>query len=269
MKFGLRTILGEVVWAGRGLHSGSPVEVVARAGHDGIAFTLGDQRILATPENVTDTTRCTRLGPISTIEHLMSALAGLGITDLEVQVSGPEMPALDGAAAEYVRCLRPVIAEPFGEAEVDGPFARVFEKGDAHEIAIGAGDGFWQYDFVTGDRWPGHQSVAFALDAATYADQVAPARTFAFEEELEMVRKAGLGQGLDETTALVLGASDYVNAARFADEPARHKLLDLIGDLALAGVPVRALNVHALRSGHTANVAAAGRLAAHAKVIRL
>ena len=91
-----KTLQSDVVMEGLGLHSGIPVKVHIYPGDQGIAFRRGDERVLAKPENVTDTTRCTTLGPVSTIEHLMSAFAGLEITDAEVEVDAPELPGLDG-----------------------------------------------------------------------------------------------------------------------------------------------------------------------------
>jgi UDP-3-O-acyl-N-acetylglucosamine deacetylase len=255
-----QTLRDFAIFSGRGLHTGVPVTVKVHPGDQGIAFRLGSDRIPAEPNQVTDTTRCTRLGPVSTIEHLMSAFAALAITDAEVELDAPELPALDGASRVWFQGLQAAGSESLTPREIQLPFARTFHKEGAATVAIAQGDGKWKYIFDTGVRWPQHQE--FTFDAATddYESQIAPARTFAFEEELEFVRAAGLGQGLDETSALVLGAADYVNPPKFPDEPVRHKLLDLIGDLYLAGVPVSALNVVAERSGHTANVAAAAKL---------
>jgi UDP-3-O-acyl-N-acetylglucosamine deacetylase len=217
------------------------------------------------PENVTDTSRCTRLGEVSTVEHLMSALAGLGVTDAEVEVEGDELPAMDGCSLAFYQGVSAVGLSDLGEARVDGPFERVFHVDGDVKIAISSGNGHWRYEFECGERWP-HSQHFEVLSLNNYADEVAPARTFAFEEEMEMIRKAGLGKGLDETTAFVIGASGYINQTRFDDEPARHKALDLIGDLYLSGVPPQLLNVVAQRSGHRTNVAAAAKLREHATI---
>lgn len=236
------------------------MRVTVHPGSHGIQFRCGAERVAATPSNVTDTTRCTRIGSISTVEHLMSALAGLEITDADVELDAPELPALDGSALEWVQGLREAGTEELGEAERPALFARVFEKADPVTVAIARGEGRWKYVFETEGRWPGHQEVEFSASHGDYEREIAPARTFAFEEEVGPLRVAGLGQGLDETTALVLGIEGPVNSARFSDEPARHKLLDLLGDLYLAGIPIRYLDVVAERSGHTANVRAANKL---------
>lgn len=152
-----------------------------------------------------------------------------------------------------------------GLSSLEGPFTRVHHHDCDVKIAISSGVGHWRYEFECGDRWPGSQHYDLMLTAEAFLAQVAPARTFAFEEEMEKVRESGLGQGLDETNAFLIGANGYLNPAKFLDEPARHKLLDLIGDLALSGVPVSCLNVVAARSGHRTNVEAARKLRASVK----
>lgn len=199
----------------------------------------------------------------------MSAFAGLGVTDAEVEVIGAELPALDGAAASYVEGLISAGLEACGTLNVRGPYARVFYRDEAVKISIGSGEGHWEYRFVTApERFPGEQVCALRLDPESYAAEIAPARTFAFEEEIGPLRAAGLGLGLDERSALVLGLRGYNNPPKYVDEPARHKLLDLLGDLYLSGVPPILLNVVAERSGHTANVKAAARLAEATEIER-
>jgi UDP-3-O-[3-hydroxymyristoyl] N-acetylglucosamine deacetylase len=261
--FARQTLREPVTFSGKGLHSGEPVKVTVSPGDQQIGFRTGSgTRIPIRPDAVVDTSRCTCIPGISTIEHLMSALAGLEITDAEVEVTGGELPGLDGSSAEYVTAFRAAGLTTIGSLAIEGPFARIFSKEDSHTCAISTGQGQWQYDFVTqGTRWPGHQTFCLDLTPESYAAEIAPARTIAFEEELEWIKQHGLGRGLDEHSALVLGQHGYLNASRFADEPVRHKLLDLIGDLYLSGIPVRALNVVAERVGHTANVALARRLA--------
>lgn len=262
------TVAQDVQWSGVGLHTGDPVTVRACPGTDGIAFRLGSERVAALADNVSETVRCTRLGPISTIEHLMSALAGLGITDAEIEVSSGEMPGLDGSSKPYVDAIRAAGTTDVGTLSVEGPFARVFEKGEYHAISIARGDGLFRYLFATGERWPQEQVIELELTPEAYADEIAPARTFALEEELPWIKEKGLAKGLDETSALVLGSDGYLNAARFADEPVRHKMLDLVGDLALSGVPMSLLSVVAERSGHASNVAAAAKLSQAVRITR-
>ncbi|MBL8048537.1 MAG: UDP-3-O-acyl-N-acetylglucosamine deacetylase [Chthonomonas sp.] len=261
MIFPRRTVSADVRVRGDALHGGHPADVRVHPAEDGLWFRYGAYRVEAIPANVTDTNRRTKLGSINTIEHLMSALAMLGITDADIEVSGDELPAADGCALPYITALQSVLVD-LPSRERPDLFARIWEKSDSSEIAIAAGDGHWRYEFVGPEgRFPGHQVFECMLSRESCTNEIAPARTTAFDFEVEMARAAGLGLGLTEESCLVLGPEGYVNPARFPDEPARHKLLDLIGDLWLARVPITMLNVDASRSGHTANVAAAARLA--------
>lgn len=268
MTFERRTVASEVSFEGRGLHSGQPVRTVVRPGADGVVFRCGTEQVVADPKSVTDTSRCTRLGSISTVEHLMAALAGLELTDVEIELSTPELPALDGASREFVEGLRSAGAERIGTLSVEGPFARVFLHEEPLKIAISSGTGHWRYDFHTGARWPGFQSFEAVDVVGSFIEEIAPARTFGFAEEVPALLERGLAQGLGPETALVLGESGYEGDARFEDEPARHKLLDCIGDLYLTGIPLRALNVVAERTGHRAHVEAAVLLAEAVSVKR-
>jgi UDP-3-O-acyl-N-acetylglucosamine deacetylase len=265
MKVQRFTLAKPAIFEGLGLHSGVPVRVKVEAGDQGLRFHYGQDSWRATPDNVSDTRRCTRLGEISTIEHLMSALAGLEITDAEIVVTQPELPAMDGSAKPFWDGLQASGKASLGETEGPDLFNRVFMPMADANIAISTGTGHWSYDFLTGDRWPGEQRFETEDVVSNYGDRIAPARTFGFEEELPMIAAAGLAKGLDENSALVLGKHGYLNAARFPDEPVLHKILDCIGDLYLAGIPIRQLNVSASRTGHTANVAAAALLAASIK----
>ncbi len=258
--FQRKTLARKVQLTGLGLHSGIPVTVAVHPSQDGIRFRLGSDRIQAIPENVSETTRCTRLGTVSTIEHIMSAFAGLEITDAEVELNAPELPGLDGSSQVYVEQFLEAGFELCGEEPVPSLYRRIFLQETHCNIAVAKGSGHWRYVYDAGSRWPGTQSFESGSVIRDYGKEIAPARTFALEEELPMIRQAGLGKGLDESSALLLGQEGYMNVARFPDEPARHKLLDLIGDLYLAGIPIGILSVVSEKSGHTANVKAAAML---------
>lgn len=260
MVFQRKTVAIPVILEGLGLHSGDPVKVTIHPGDQGIAFHCGGTRVAALPENVTETTRCTKLGDISTIEHLMSAFCGLEITDAEVELTTPELPALDGSAKPYALALADAGFADLGTQELNDPFSRVFVQEEATKIAIGHGSGHWRYVFDAGTRFPGLQAYEAPRITEGYSGKIAPARTFGFLDEIPVLLDMGLAKGLNLETALVLGDEGYQNAALFDDEPARHKLLDLMGDLYLSGVPARFLNVVAERSGHRMNVRAAGLL---------
>lgn len=245
---------------GLGLHSGASVRLTVHPGAEGIWFRCGSERVQALPDNVTETRRCTKLGSISTIEHLMSAFAGTGVSDAEVELDAPELPAMDGSARDFVHAILLAGLEKVGEAPIPPLFSRIFVQDEGLSIAISKGDGHWSYSYDCSPRWPGKMDFDLANLPKDYPEEVAPARTFAFSEEVEPARAANLGLGLDETSVLILGVAGYENRSRYPDEPARHKLLDLIGDLYLAGFPISQLNVSAVRSGHSANVRAAALL---------
>jgi UDP-3-O-acyl-N-acetylglucosamine deacetylase len=260
MMMDRNTIATDAEFDGLGLHSGDPVRMVVHSGESGIRFHYAGEWVEAKPGNVTDTKRCTRLGPVSTIEHLMSAFAGLEITDADVELSAPELPGMDGSALPFVKGLMAVGRAKITEIEAPSLFKRVFVQEDDVKIAVAKGSGHWRAVYATGDRWPGVQAFETEQVLIDYRDQIAPARTFALAEEVPMIIQLGMGRGLDEHSALVLGIEGYKNPPRFPDEPARHKLLDLIGDLYLAGIPIQYLSVGAERSGHRANVKTAQML---------
>ncbi len=257
MIYTRQTLRQGVHFEGPGLHSGVPVRVRVHPGQDGIVFRSNEGRWQALAENVTDTTRCTKLGEISTIEHMMSALAGLEITEADIEVEGGEMPAIDGSSIGFVEEFLKAGLEEIGEAEAHPPFKRVFLQEEGIKIAVGKGDGHWKYTYDLSDRWPGTQTFESFNAVLEYRREIAPARTFALAEEIPAILELGLAKGLDQESALILGIEGYKNEPRFEDEPARHKLLDLIGDLYLSGVPIRFLNVAAEKSGHRSNVQAA------------
>ena len=264
MTYTRRTLQSSVIFEGLGLHSGGPVRVTVHPGQHGIAFRSGGARIPAVPENVVDTQRCTRLQGISTIEHLMSAFCGLEVTDAEVEVEGGELPGLDGSARQYVQRLHEVGFEALGEAQLRQPFSRVFLQDLPVKIGISRGEGHWRYTFGLTDHFPREQTFESADVTADYEPQIAPARTIVTDSEAQAIlaHNLPLGRGLGEESVVVLEPEGYKYAPRFPDEPARHKLLDLMGDLYLAGVPARFLNVVAEKSGHRTNVEAAARLMA-------
>jgi UDP-3-O-[3-hydroxymyristoyl] N-acetylglucosamine deacetylase len=248
-----QTVREPVTLRGRGLHSGRPVTVRIHPADSGIAFRCGGVRVAATPAAVTGTRWHTTVGGVGTVEHLMSAFAGLAITDAEVELSYPELPALDGSAASYVAALR---TQPLGEASVPLPRNEVVVATPASSIRVRAGSGLWSYTFRHGCRT---QTVTCRLPC-DYVAEVAPARTFAMAEHVPAMVAQGLGQGLDESSVVLLTPDGYANTPRFPDEPARHKLLDLVGDLYLTGIPAGLLDVEASFSGHTANVRMAAML---------
>lgn len=261
IQFERKSLASHIDFSGQGIHSGEESRVHISPGDRGIWFHFGGDEISATPENVSRTPRSTWLGPIRTIEHLMSAFAGLEITDAEVAVEkSPELPILGGGSKEYVDGLITAGIRPTGVVSSFSFFGRAHAQNGHARIAVSVGEGKWKYEYDTGQRWPGKQVFEYKFEPSTYQSEIAPARTFALAEELESLMESGLGKGGNEQNTLILGSDGYLTPCLFPDEPPRHKILDCIGDLALTGIPARFLNVSATGSGHEMNVIVAKRI---------
>lgn len=260
IEFRRKTVRESVAFEGVGIHTGLNAKVIVHPGQNEIVFVRNETRVEAIPENVIDSNRCTALSNARTIEHLMSALAALEITDADIEVTSEELPILDGSSMEFVEGLSDVGFEELGSKSAAGLFGRINMQDERQRMSISVGEGWWKYEFDTGDRWPGKLEFEIEINGESYRNEIAPARTFVMEEQIDALIAAGLGKGANDHNTLILAENGYKNSSRFYDEPARHKLLDCIGDLYLAGIPPRFLNVAAERSGHKLNVRAAHRL---------
>ena len=273
-----RTLAEAVELSGTGLHEGQPVTVhlaPARAGA-GIHFVRADladsDPIPATIASVVPGERRTLLrrgaAEVHTVEHLLAALWAFGVDNLEVTLDGPELPALDGSARPWVEALaRAGLAElraPRRSFTVREPI--VVEREGATLAALPpAGDGQLDLSYTLDYRARGLavQHVDLSLPGGDFAAEVAPARTFVFADEASALRAAGLGRGATPENTVVFGADGepVEGKSRLPEEPARHKLLDLVGDLALLGCDLSA-RVVALKSGHALHHELVRRLAA-------
>ena len=198
-------------------------------------------------------------GSISTIEHLMSAFSGLGVDNVLVEIDGPEVPIMDGSAIRFVEAI-----DEAGIRELSAPrrYLKIlkpvrYEKGRAFSELRPAADGFRldvEIDFAAGII--GRQSTSITLDPATFRREIARARTFGFIRDVERLWKAGfaLGSSLENSVALEDERVINPEGLRFTDEFARHKTLDAIGDLALAGMPILG-EYRSFCAGHKMNVA--------------
>ena len=247
---------------GVGLHSGKPARVtLSPAPEDtGIVFRAGADRIAAVPQSVVNSHYATTIGRngtrVQTVEHLMAAAAGLGIDNLEVEVDGPEIPAMDGSAKPFVTLL--------AAARRNQQSARRRPLTLPYPIRVGSG-GRWIHIFPSTTfrisytldvDHPAIGTQVLSWTAATeraFVDDVAPARTYGFLKDLGLMRKNGLARGGSLDNAVVLANRGPLNGLRYRDEFVRHKILDLIGDLALLGRPILA-HVVARNGGHTLNV---------------
>jgi UDP-3-O-[3-hydroxymyristoyl] N-acetylglucosamine deacetylase len=217
------------------------------------------------PGQVSDTQLCTalRLGQrrLATVEHLLAALAGCGVSQAQILVQGEEIPLLDGSGLPWVEAIAEAGLRCLGPRQLPPPLAEpiVLSQGlsfitalPAEDLLLGAAIEFPQAAI-------GRQLYSLALTPESFVREIAPARTFGFRDQVEALRAAGLirGGGLDN--ALVCDGERWLNPPlRFADEPVRHKLLDLLGDLALAGLPLA--QVFAYRGSHGLHTALAAAL---------
>lgn len=263
------TLAREFAIEGRGVHGGRPARMVLKpaAPHTGIVFTspAGPWRLGVRRENRFSSELSTVLGDpagfhVATVEHLMSALAGLGIDNAEIEIEGGEVPILDGSARPFVEAV-----EAAGIAAQDAPRAAIrvlrpvrVENGAAFaEFVPGGGRRFEvAIDFTSNAI--GRQEIAFSLEPNTYRDEIAPARTFGFMRDVERLWAAGLALGSSLENSVVIGEDDMIvneGGLRFADEFARHKALDAVGDLAVGGVAILG-TYRSFKAGHTLNAAA-------------
>jgi UDP-3-O-[3-hydroxymyristoyl] N-acetylglucosamine deacetylase len=257
-----QTIRRSVALEGIGLHSGKPVRVTLSPAppDSGIVFRIGHdgQPIPAAPESVVDSHYATTIGRngcrIQTVEHLMAAAAGLGIDNLTVEVEGTEVPAMDGSAKPFVALLnaagrtaqmarrRPItIRQPIHVGEGN----RWIEIVPAAELRI-------SYTLDNDHPAIGTQVLSCVPTEESFVNEFAPARTYGFLKDLGAMRKHGLALGGSLENAIVVGKRGTLNGLRYRDEFVRHKVLDLIGDLALLGRPIVG-HVIARNAGHGLN----------------
>ncbi len=265
------------VLSGVGLHSGADASVRLLPAPSGAGLIFrrrsDGQEIPALAANVSGTSRCTRLKSgdfeVQTVEHLLSALAGLHIEDAFMEIDGPpagsyEVPAMDGSAGPFAAAVHAAGIQSHAQAAAPLRLTQpLFVSENGSTLAALPSDHFSASVVLDYPKhaYLGTQSAIFDGRTGDYIAQVAPARTFGFLSEIEALRAAGLGLGASFDNALVLGESQYETPLRFPNELARHKLLDLIGDLALAGRPLCA-EILAVKPSHALNVRLAGLLAA-------
>ncbi len=272
-----RTLKGGCSYKGIGIHTGQQVTVSFKPAppDHGIAFVRVDlpdaPRVPASIDHVAlsdDNTRRTTLSykgvQIHTVEHVLAALAGLGIDNAVVELDADE-PAepTDGSCDSFVDILTDAgIVEQDAQLqylEIVEPVP--FDDGNVH-IAASPHDGFrLSFTIDYENRTIGTQYASFELTEKTFLEESAPARTFALQSDVEDLQKRGLIKGGSLENAIVVGKDGIVNQSdlRFPDEFVRHKILDLLGDLALLGMPLRG-HVFASKSGHSTNVKFVDRL---------
>jgi len=261
-----KTLKSAIHCRGVALHSGARVGMTLRpaAPDSGIVFRRSDLAgvgIKAVWQNVVEQPLCTKLDDgegvtVATIEHLMAALAGLEIDNAVIEIDGPEVPVMDGSAAPFVFLL-----ECAGTVEQDAPRRAIkllkpvtaFENGRSATLA--PDDGFsmsFAIDFATDAI--NRQDITIAIDPESFKADISRARTFGFLHEVDSMRAAGLARGGSLDNAVVISDGQVLNreGLRYVDEFVRHKVLDALGDLYLAGAPIVG-QFRGVRSGHALN----------------
>lgn len=263
-----RTLKSSIGCTGIGLHSGCKVSMTLNpaAPGTGIRFHRTDVPgsaaiIKADWRNVVDTHMATTVAnsdgvSIATVEHLMAALAGCAIDNLIVEVDGPEVPVMDGSAAPFVFLIECAGIVELAESRQAIKVLKPIEVGDGNRsIMLTPAEGFsvsFEIEFDNSSLT--RQMLGVELINGNFKTDIARARTFGFEHEVTRLREAGLALGGSLDNAVVISGDTVLNGdgLRYEDEFVRHKILDCIGDLYLAGGPILG-HVHAARSGHTMN----------------
>ncbi|MFP7673743.1 UDP-3-O-acyl-N-acetylglucosamine deacetylase [Marivita sp. S0852] len=260
------TVQSSVRFEGTGLHSGLPVTMTvcpAPADH-GVVFQrtdirLGNARIPALFDHAEQSPLCTLIVneagvSVSTIEHIMAALAGCGVHNALIKVDGPEVPVLDGSAAPFVRAIMAAGIQPLSAS------IRVIEVLSMVEVhtaqgwaRLGPGTGLsmdFHIDFA--DKAIGKQSKSLNLANGTFVRELCDSRTFCRASDVDAMRAAGKALGGTMENAVVVDGETVLSPGglRHADEAVRHKMLDALGDLALAGAPILG-HYEGYKAGHT------------------
>jgi UDP-3-O-[3-hydroxymyristoyl] N-acetylglucosamine deacetylase len=247
-----KTIKTEICAQGLGLHSGRELTVRLKPAPAGSGLNLkrsdlqGAPALKALADNVTGTTLATTLGrgenSISTIEHLLSALAALEVDNLWAEVDGPELPAFDGSAAEWLRLLNEAGLAPQAAPRLFKTLTRPFRLALDDKSIEGRPAGRLSVEgHIDFGGFIGRQSFYFVASPAAYAAEISRARTFCLARDVENMRRQGLARGGSLDNAVVVGDDGRLlnpEGLRYRDEFVRHKILDFLGDLALAGAPL-------------------------------
>ena len=264
------TISGSITREGIGLHSGEKTKIKINSyDQEGyfVSFSDNPNKIYQLDQNLIGSTMlCTavKLGKrnLYTIEHLLSSFAGCGISYIHIEVDGKEIPLLDGSAIQWVKAF-----EEVGLRKVPKPSnfikevnkSKIFNQKDS-VISLVPSDKLTIISTIDFNyKAIGTQTFIIDLSPKDYVEMIAPARTFGFKDQFEELRELGLIKGGNLDNALVCDGDKWVNPPlRFANEPIRHKILDLIGDLALVGLPKAQIMVY--KGSHSLNALLASSL---------
>jgi UDP-3-O-[3-hydroxymyristoyl] N-acetylglucosamine deacetylase len=264
-----QTTIGKTVeFEGVGLHGGKAVHMqIAPADADyGIVFEMGGEKIPACVANVSSTVRNTGLSngraTVHTVEHVLSALYGMGVDNARIIMDADEPPALDGSSSLFAEVLSRAGTRELGKAVKIISLREPVLIQERDAIVLFMPSANFRALYVLDHPHPliGRETALFDGDPNEYRVEIAPARTFGLIEEVEGLRKAGLALGGSAENAVVVYPDRYSSELRFPSEFARHKLLDLIGDLSLLGCRLKA-HCASIRGGHAINVKAVKEIA--------
>lgn len=269
-----RTLKTEVSYTGIGLHSGREVHATLKPAPEdtGIVFVRkdlsGEPQIHAKAQNVTSTLRATTVeengNKVFTIEHLMSAFHAHRIDNAYVELDSEEPPVADGASLVFFELMAKAgiveQAKDRKEIVIDKVY-RIDDEKTGRFVMVLPYDGFRvSFTSLNPHKLIGVQYEDFHVDEAVYHKEIAPARTIAYEKEIQALREMGLGLGGSLENVIVYNDEGWLNPLHFEDELVRHKILDVIGDLRLAGI-IRG-HVIAVASGHALNTQLAKQITA-------
>ncbi len=267
-----KTIKQSASQSGIGLHSGTPVDLKINPGkeNEGIVFIRTDlpgrPKIHATAKNVTSTVRATTLEEngikVFTVEHLMSALNVCGIDNCEIELNSEEPPVLNGNSEDFFRLIKSagIVEQSAERREIKLEKVYRIDADDGKRFVAALPYNGFRVSFVSINPHPlvGIQYRDFEITQEVYEKEIAPARTIAYEKEIEALRAHGLGLGGTIENVIVYNDERWLNELKYKDELVRHKILDLIGDIRLAGI----FDCHliAAASGHALNTALAKKI---------
>lgn len=255
-----RTLKKTVEFSGIGLHTGAVVEMVVRPADagEGIVFSYNGVKIPANASSVGAGARNTSLtfrgAVIHTVEHVLSALYGAGVDNALIELSAEEPPAMDGSALPFFKAFTKAGTRAQElPRKIIAPQSSIIFEADDSTLSLLPADNF-RITYLLEYPHPLIQKQIFKyeFDTRTYGKEVAPARTFALFEEVKYLRERGLAKGGSIDNAVVFNRDSTSTPLRFPNEPARHKTLDLIGDLALAGARIKG-RIIADKTGHAQN----------------
>jgi len=270
-----KTILKEVALSGAGIHTGNKVNITFKPAEcdSGVTFIRADikgqPRIKANVQSLFSSPKFSRRSSIAaegaevqTVEHLMAALSSLGIDNIDVEIDNNEVPGLDGSAVNFVEAIEKAgIKEQDKERYVYAVKESIcVEEGGSSITIVPAREFKISYTLNYDHPLLEAQFLEVKVSPESFKTEIAPARTFCLESEARELQNQGLGLGANYENTLVVGKEGVIkNKLRFKDEFVRHKILDLIGDLYLAGCPIKG-HVIALKSGHSLNLKIARKL---------